>query len=34
MKKDNAKTHCNNAELNVPNNAPLTIYQATLAGHY
>jgi hypothetical protein len=32
--KDTAKTHFNNARLNVPNNAPLVIYQAALAGHW
>jgi hypothetical protein len=26
LKKDTAKTHCNNAELNVPDNAPLVVY--------
>jgi hypothetical protein len=34
LKKDNAKTHSNNAGLNVPNNAPLAIYQAALARHW
>jgi hypothetical protein len=32
--KDTAKTHYNNAELNIPNNAPLAVYQATLAEHW
>jgi hypothetical protein len=31
--KDTAKTHYNNVRLNVPDNAPLTVYQATLVGH-
>ncbi len=34
LKKDTSKTHCNNAKLNVPNNAPLAVYQATLVGHW
>jgi hypothetical protein len=34
LKKDIAKTHCNNAELNVPDNAPLVIYQVALAVHW
>jgi len=34
LKKDTANTHCNNANFNVPDNAPLTIYQATLAEHW
>jgi hypothetical protein len=29
-----AKTHYNKAELNVLDNAPLTIYQVALAGHW
>ncbi len=32
LKKDIAKMHYNNVRLNIPNNAPLAIYQATLAG--
>jgi hypothetical protein len=32
--KDIAKTHFNNIGLNVPNNAPLAIYQIALAGHW
>jgi hypothetical protein len=32
--KDIAKTYYNNVVLNVPDNAPLAIYQATLAGHW
>jgi hypothetical protein len=34
LKKDIAKTHYNNAELNVQDNAPLVVYQATFAGHW
>jgi hypothetical protein len=34
LKKDTTKTHCNNAGFNVPNNAPLAVYQAALAGHW
>jgi hypothetical protein len=26
--------HCNNVGLNVPDNAPLDVYQATMAGHW
>jgi hypothetical protein len=33
LKKDIAKTHCNNTRLNIPNNAPLAVYQVALAGH-
>jgi hypothetical protein len=33
LKKDITKTHYNNAELNILNNAPLAVYQAALAGH-
>jgi hypothetical protein len=33
LKKDIAKTHYNNVGLNIPNNAPLTVYQVALAGH-
>jgi hypothetical protein len=32
--KDTAKMHCNNVGLNVPDNAPLAVYQAALAGHW
>jgi hypothetical protein len=32
--KDIAKTHYNNVELNVPDNAPLVVYQAALGGHW
>jgi hypothetical protein len=31
--KDIAKMHYNNTERNVPDNAPLVVYQATLTGH-
>jgi hypothetical protein len=31
LKKDIAKTHCNNAELNIPDNTPMAIYQVALA---
>jgi hypothetical protein len=34
LKKDIAKTHCNNSGLNVPDNAPLAVYQPALAGHW
>jgi hypothetical protein len=34
LKKDTAKTHCINAGLNVPDNAPLAVYQAALVGHW
>jgi hypothetical protein len=34
LKKDTAKTHCMNTGLNVPDNAPLTVYQAALAGNW
>jgi hypothetical protein len=34
LKKDTAKTHCNNIKLNVPDNAPLEIYHAALARHW
>jgi len=33
LKKNTAKTHYNNARLNVPNNAPLVVYQVALAEH-
>ncbi len=33
MLKDTAKTHCNNARLNVLDNASLAIYQVPLVGH-
>jgi sporulation-control protein spo0M len=34
LKKDIAKTHCSNVELNVPDNAPLTVYQVALARYW
>jgi hypothetical protein len=34
LKKDTAKTHCINVGLNVPDNAPLAVYQAALAGNW
>jgi hypothetical protein len=34
LKKHITKTHYNNTGLNVPDNAPLAIYQATLVGHW
>jgi hypothetical protein len=34
LKKDITKTHCNNIGLNVLDNAPLAVYQATLARHW
>jgi hypothetical protein len=34
LKEDTAKTHCINAGLNVPDNAPLAVYQAALAGNW
>ncbi len=34
LKKDTAKTHCSNVGLNVPDNAPLAVYQVALAGHW
>jgi hypothetical protein len=34
LKKDTTKTHYNNARFNVPNNAPLAVYQAAMAGHW
>jgi hypothetical protein len=34
LKKDIAKTHCNNVRLNVLNNAPLAAYQAIMGGHW
>jgi hypothetical protein len=34
LKKDSAKTHCINAGLTVPNNAPLAVYQAALARNW
>jgi hypothetical protein len=34
LKKDTTKTHYNNVGFNVPDNAPLAIYQVALAGHW
>jgi hypothetical protein len=34
LKKDTTKTHHNNIGFNVPDNAPLVIYQASLVGHW
>jgi len=34
LKKDIAKTHCNNVELNTPDNAPMAIYHVALVGHW
>jgi hypothetical protein len=34
MKKDTTKTHYNNVGLNVPDNAPLVVYQVALVGHW
>jgi hypothetical protein len=34
LTKDTAKTHCINVGLNVPDNAPLAVYQAALVGHW
>jgi hypothetical protein len=34
LRKDTTKQHCNNAMLNVPDNASLVVYQATLARHW
>jgi hypothetical protein len=34
LKKDTAKMHCINAGLTVPDNAPLAVYQAALAGNW
>jgi hypothetical protein len=33
LKKDIAKHHCNNAKLNVPNNASLSVYHIAMVGH-
>ncbi len=33
LKKDIAKTHYDNVGLNVLDNTPLMVYQATLVGH-
>jgi hypothetical protein len=34
LKKDTAKTHCNNAGLNVLDNASLAVYQVALVGYW
>ncbi len=34
LKKDTAKTHCINAGLNVPDNAPLAVYKAALSENW
>ncbi len=34
LKKDTAKRHCINAKLTVPDNAPLAVYHAALAGKW
>jgi hypothetical protein len=34
LKKDTTNTHFNNVGLNIPDNAPLAVYQATLDGHW
>jgi hypothetical protein len=34
LKKDSAKLHCTNAWFNIPHNAPLAVYQATLGEHW
>ncbi|CAK9208351.1 unnamed protein product [Sphagnum jensenii] len=34
LKKDTSKQHCNNVELNIPDNASLLVYQAALARHW
>jgi len=34
LKKDTTKMQCNNVGLNVPDNAPLAVYQIALAGHW
>jgi hypothetical protein len=34
LKKDTTKQHCNNVELNIPDNASLVVYQAALVGHW
>jgi hypothetical protein len=34
QKKDIVKTHCNNVGFNVPDNAPLAVYQVALVGHW
>jgi hypothetical protein len=34
LKKDTAKMHCSNAGFNVPDNAPLAVYQVALTRHW
>jgi hypothetical protein len=34
LKQDTAEMHCNNVGLNVPDNAPLAVYEVALAGHW
>jgi hypothetical protein len=34
LKKDIAKMHYSNVELNILDNAPLVVYQVALAGHW
>jgi hypothetical protein len=34
LKKDTAKTHCINVGFNIPDNAPLAVYQAALIGNW
>jgi hypothetical protein len=34
LKKDTAKMHCSNVGFNVPDNAPLVVYQVALVGHW
>jgi hypothetical protein len=34
LKKDTSETHYNNVGFNVPDNAPLVVYHATLVGHW
>ncbi len=34
LKNVTAKMHYNNTELTVPDNAPLVVYKAALAGHW
>ncbi len=33
LKRDTTKMHYNNVGLNVPNNAPMAVYQAALVRH-
>ncbi len=34
LKKDTTKTHCNNVDLNILDNAPLAVYKVALARHW